>query len=173
MPINTIINTCYTLHRLVSSLHHANLGVGLCSPLLEHDGAVPFEVAEVNTGTPAPHVGMLANQEPAHVREEEAPARVVRVGVSVGELVVHAVVPHPLVDVVLQHKMREAVSPDLRGRDPGPTMRGRVIIINNEKGGRPTSLMDTPLIRPDLVTLTWKARVWHSMRKTRSGSLAL
>ncbi|GLH16445.1 uncharacterized protein GBIM_20714 [Gryllus bimaculatus] len=54
--------------------------------------------------------------QPAHVREEEAAAGVVRVGVRLAVLVVHAVVAHPLVDVVLEgqrvdHHEEEAERP--------------------------------------------------------------
>jgi len=45
---------------------------------------------------------VLAAQQPADVREEESPGGVVRVSVRLAELVVHAMVAHPLVDVVLE-----------------------------------------------------------------------
>lgn len=44
---------------------------------------------------------MLPHQQPAHVGEEEPPLSVVGVRVGLGELVVDAVVPGPLENVVL------------------------------------------------------------------------
>lgn len=44
---------------------------------------------------------MLPHQQPAHVGEEEPPLSVVGVRVGLGELVVDAVVPGPLKNVVL------------------------------------------------------------------------
>lgn len=45
---------------------------------------------------------MLPHQQPAHVGEEEPPLSVVGVRVGLGELVVDAVVPGPLENVVLR-----------------------------------------------------------------------
>ena len=54
------------------------------------------------------HFWMFRLHEPAHVGEEEASMRVMRVGICLAELVVHSVVAHPikyrilLASVVLQ-----------------------------------------------------------------------
>lgn len=69
---------------------------------LPDDHPVLLEVGHVHGATLDQHVAMLADHQPAHVREEEASLRVVRVGVGVRELVVHTMVAHPLVDVVLE-----------------------------------------------------------------------
>lgn len=69
---------------------------------LPDDHPVLLEVGHVHGATLDQHVAMLADHQPAHVREEEASLCVVRVGVGVRELVVHTMVAHPLVDVVLE-----------------------------------------------------------------------
>lgn len=65
------------------------------------DDGVSLHVAQVHLDALPQHVGVLPLHEPADVREEEAPLDVVRVGVRLRELVVHAVVADPLQDRVL------------------------------------------------------------------------
>ena len=69
---------------------------------LEHHHRIGLQVVHVDGSAPAGHLGVLPHQQPADVAEEEAAAGVVRIGVRIGEAVVGAVVPTPLVDVVLQ-----------------------------------------------------------------------
>lgn len=77
------------------------------SLFLPHDHRVGLQVPHVDRPALAGDVRVFAHHQPAHVREEEPAGRVVRVGVRVGELVVHAVVAHPLVDVVLERQRLE------------------------------------------------------------------
>eukprot|EP00968_Pinguiococcus_pyrenoidosus_P003507 scaffold228_cov312-Pinguiococcus_pyrenoidosus.AAC.25 len=69
--------------------------------LLEHDVAVGLQVREVQLSAGLDHVGVLLEVQPAHVREEEASRGVVRIGVGLRVLVVHPVVPRPVVDGAL------------------------------------------------------------------------
>ena len=57
---------------------------------------------------------MLLDDEPAHVREEEAAGSIMGVGVRLGVLVMHAVVAGPMVDAALvgngvEHHQQDAV----------------------------------------------------------------
>lgn len=74
------------------------------SPPLEHDHGVRAQVPQLQLASLLQDVGVLPHQQPADVREEEPPQGVVRVGVRLRVLVVHAVVPRPLVDVVLRER---------------------------------------------------------------------
>lgn len=69
---------------------------------LPNDYGIGFHVAHVYLGSLLDDVGMLADQQPAHVGEEEASFSVVRVGVGVCELVVHSVISDPFVQMVLK-----------------------------------------------------------------------
>lgn len=54
------------------------------------------------------HLWVLLDVQPAHVREEEPTRGVVRVGVQFGVLVVHPVVPGPVVDgALVGHRIDE------------------------------------------------------------------
>lgn len=68
---------------------------------LEPDDGVVQQVGEVQLPALLDDVAVLAHEEPADVGEEEAAAGVVRVRVRLRVLVVHTVVPAPLVDVIL------------------------------------------------------------------------
>lgn len=81
---------------------HENLVFFLLS--VEQKSRVVLQVAHVNFCAEFLHVGMLLDQQPADVREKEPALRVVRVGIGVCELVVHAVVSHPLDDVLLRRE---------------------------------------------------------------------
>lgn len=59
----------------------------------------------------AHHLRVLVHHQPADMCEEEAAIRVVRIGVRLGELVVHAMVAHPIVDRILAGQ-REAQHQD-------------------------------------------------------------
>ena len=69
--------------------------------LLEHDEGVLVQVGEVEVAAGLDDGGMLLDEEPAHVGEEEAAGGVVGVGLRLGELVVDAVVAGPVVDAAL------------------------------------------------------------------------
>lgn len=71
---------------------------------LEPDDRVFQQVSEIQLPALLDDIAVLAHEEPADVGEEEAAAGVVRVRVRLRVLVVHAVVPAPLVDVVLYKK---------------------------------------------------------------------
>ena len=69
--------------------------------LLEHDGGIVEKVGEVEVPPRLDDVWVLLDEEPPHVREEEAPGGVVRVGGGLGELVVDTVVAGPVPDGAL------------------------------------------------------------------------
>lgn len=75
-------------------------------PALPYDDGVLFEIAHVDCGTLVDDVRVLANQEPTHMREEEAPLRVMRIGVRVCEFMVNSVIPYPFVNVILRNLIR-------------------------------------------------------------------
>lgn len=70
-------------------------------PALPDDDRVLLEITHIDRRALADDVRVLADQEPAHVREEEAPLCVVRIRVCVRKLMVNSVVPHPLINVIL------------------------------------------------------------------------
>lgn len=76
--------------------------VKLHSLLLEHDHGILLQVAHVDHLALGLHLRVLADQQPAHVGEEEATGRVMGISVSVGELVMHSMVTGPFVDAVLE-----------------------------------------------------------------------
>lgn len=69
--------------------------------LLEHDEGVLVQVGEVEVASGLDDGGMLLDEEPAHVSEEEAAGGIVRVGLGLRELVVDAVVAGPVEDAAL------------------------------------------------------------------------
>lgn len=72
------------------------------SLLLEPQHGVGLQVGNVQLATLGNHLRVLPAQQPADVREEETARRVVRVGVRLRVLVVHAVVPGPVHGAVLE-----------------------------------------------------------------------
>ncbi len=75
---------------------------------------IGHQVGGVDDGVLRLAVAVLLPEEPADVRVEEAPAGVVRIGVSVGELVVLAVVAGPV-----QNRVHETEGVDGREEDSG------------------------------------------------------
>lgn len=71
-------------------------------PALESDQWVLFEVTHVDSLSLLDDVRVFSAQKPTDVREEEPALSVVRVGVGLRVLVVHAMVATPLEDVVLE-----------------------------------------------------------------------
>ena len=69
--------------------------------LLEHDEGVLVQVGEVEVASGLDDGGMLLDEEPAHVREEESAGGVVGVGLGLRELVMDAVVAGPVEDAAL------------------------------------------------------------------------
>lgn len=59
------------------------------------------DVGHVQQLALANHLRMLVHHQPADVRKEEAPIRVVRISVRLGELVVHSMVAHPVEQWIL------------------------------------------------------------------------
>lgn len=74
---------------------------------LKHDHRVGLQVFHVDAAALGHDVRMLADHQPAHVREEKPAGRVVRVGVRVGELVMDSVVADPFVYVILERQRLE------------------------------------------------------------------
>lgn len=72
-------------------------------PALPNDNRILLEIAHVDRGTLADDIRMLAYQEPAHVREEEASLRVVRICIRVRKLMMDSVIPHPFVNMILRN----------------------------------------------------------------------
>ena len=68
---------------------------------MEHDHRVRLQVRHLQLAPLLQDVGVLADEQPADVGEEETPQGIVGVGVRLRVLVVCAVVPRPFVDVVL------------------------------------------------------------------------
>lgn len=68
---------------------------------MELDDRIGEDVAHVDLAALLLDQRMLVHHEPADVRKEEAPVRVVRIGVRLRVFVVHPVVAHPVVDGVL------------------------------------------------------------------------
>lgn len=68
---------------------------------LEHDDFVGQQVLELQLSSLLDDFRVFAHQQPADVGEEEAPRGVVRVCICLRVLVVHPVIPGPLVDIVL------------------------------------------------------------------------
>lgn len=68
---------------------------------LEHNHFVGQQVLELQLSSPLDDFRVFAHQQPADVGEEEAPRGVVRVAVCLRVLVVHPVIPGPLVDIIL------------------------------------------------------------------------
>lgn len=72
-------------------------------PALPDDNGILLQITHVDRGSLADHIRMFADQEPAHVREEETSLRVMGVRISVREFMMDSVIPHPLVNVILQN----------------------------------------------------------------------
>jgi hypothetical protein len=73
---------------------------------MEFDDGVAEDVTHVHLTPFFDHLWVLFDHEPTHVCEEEAAVGVVRVSVRFAVFVVHAVVPHPLENRVLE-KMKK------------------------------------------------------------------
>jgi len=71
-------------------------------PSVPDDNGVVFEVAHVHELPLLLDGGVRSQDEPADVREQEAPSSVVRVCVCLREAVVHAVVQDPHENIALQ-----------------------------------------------------------------------
>lgn len=70
--------------------------------LLKLQNWVWFQIAHVDLGAIFFHIRVLFAHQPAHVREKETAAGVVRVSIRISKLVMHAVVANPLDDAVLE-----------------------------------------------------------------------
>ncbi len=58
-------------------------------------------ITTIHRFTTSNDFGVLLTHEPSHVREEEAPFRIVWISVRLRELVMSSMVPSPYIDVVL------------------------------------------------------------------------
>lgn len=72
------------------------------SLLLELEPRIGLQITHVHFGTVFSDLRVFFAHQPSHVREEKAPAGVVWISVRVAELVVDAVIAHPLDDAVLE-----------------------------------------------------------------------
>lgn len=75
---------------------------------LKHNNFVRLQVVEFELAPFLDDVGVFAHQQPADVREEEAPHGVVRVGLRLRVLVVNPVVSSPFVDIILEQGRKVA-----------------------------------------------------------------
>lgn len=73
---------------------------------LEHDDFVGQQVLELQLPSPLDDFRVFAHQQPSDVGEEEASCGIVRVCVCLRVLVVHPVIPGPLVDIILWSRRR-------------------------------------------------------------------
>lgn len=69
--------------------------------LVELDNRIGQHVAHVDQTTLFDALRVLPQHQPTNVGEEEAPVRVVRVGIGFGVLVMDSVIPDPIVQTVL------------------------------------------------------------------------
>lgn len=95
---------------------------------------------------------MLAQHQPAHVREEEATLRVVRIGIGVREFVMHPVIPDPLVNMVLHEGKNEKQYFLIYFHILEPKIKKKQVMMYQ---------------------LTWKATVCRTISISRNGHLAL
>lgn len=72
------------------------------SLLLEHNHRILLQVTHVDELALLLHLRMLTDQQPTHVGEEESPGGVMRVGISVRELMMDSMISGPFVDRVLE-----------------------------------------------------------------------
>lgn len=70
---------------------------------LEHDDRIGFEVPHVDHLPLGHHRRMRRQHHPTDVRKEEPPIAIVRIGVRLGELVMHAVVMGPRIGISLKN----------------------------------------------------------------------
>lgn len=70
-----------------------------------YDGIV-VDVAHVEHTTFSQHFWMLMHHEPADVRKEEASIRIVRIGISFREFVVHTMITNPFVNGILARQCK-------------------------------------------------------------------
>lgn len=71
-------------------------------PALPDDNKILLEIAHINRSPFADDIRMLTDQKPTHVRKEETPLRVVRIRVRVREFMMDSVIPHPLINMILE-----------------------------------------------------------------------
>jgi hypothetical protein len=70
--------------------------------VLEHYDGVTLQIRHIHLLPVLLDIGVLLAHEPANVRKEEATAGIVWVSIAVRELVVNAMISHPLVYAVLE-----------------------------------------------------------------------
>lgn len=73
------------------------------------DDKILLKIAHIDRGSLVDDIRVLTDQEPAHMREEEASLCVVRVRVRVREFMMDSVIPHPLVNVILQNTHQKII----------------------------------------------------------------
>lgn len=95
-------------------------------PALPDDDRICLEITHINRGSFVNDIRVLADQEPAHVWEEEASLRVVRVRIRVREFMVDSVVPYPFVKVILQNALSNNYNTFLQ-----KFLRGAYFFMNN------------------------------------------
>lgn len=70
--------------------------------LVKFDQGVSHDVTHIDFASLLNHLRMLAAHQPSHMGKEEATLWIVRVRVCLAELVVHPVIPYPVVHGVLK-----------------------------------------------------------------------
>lgn len=71
---------------------------------MEKQSFVVLQIAHVNFGSELFHVGMLFDEQPAHMREEESSLWVMRISVCVCKLMMNTMVSDPLQDIFLRRQ---------------------------------------------------------------------
>lgn len=77
--------------RAIYEVSKASHSSTLHSLLLEHHESVLLQIFHVNGGAFGLHLRVLFDHQPAHVGKEHATRHIVRIGIGVGELVMHSV----------------------------------------------------------------------------------
>lgn len=93
-----------------------------------YDGIV-VDVAHVKHATFSQHFWMLVHHKPANVRKEEASIRIVRIGISFREFMMHTMIANPFVNGVLARQCEAQHQNDTHGslcfvRSMGPEAMG-------------------------------------------------
>lgn len=86
-------------HRLILDVFDDKL------PALPDNDRIRLEITHINRGSLINDIRMLADQQPAHMWEEEASLRIMWVRICVREFMVNSVIPHPFVKVILQNAL--------------------------------------------------------------------
>merc|ERR1719491_1739507 len=70
-------------------------------PLLEHDKTIIFQITEIHFSSDFYNIGMLLDEQPSNVSEEETSRGIVRVRIGFRKFVVYTVVSRPMINASL------------------------------------------------------------------------